>query len=87
MCLATETYMKKKARRKVETLYRLHSLTLVKPTAAPRAAPGADSTLWSFFLSVGCQNLAAAILVGNGGWNLAEQKRWFLLLANKDLEE
>lgn len=45
----------------------------VVPTAAPRAAAGGDS-LRSLVLGLSCQNVAAIIVVGNGGWNLAEHK-------------
>lgn len=67
----SDTYTKPKTRRGVEALY---SLTVVKLTAAPCTAAGPDSRSDSRS-SVGCGNVAAAILVGN----LAEQEWWFLL--------
>jgi len=57
VCLATETYAKKKAPRKAAALHRLHSLTLVKPRAAPRAAAGGDSLSEAFSSALGIKTL------------------------------
>lgn len=76
---------RKKAQRGVETPSRVHSLTLVEPGAAPRCSRRLSGKAFpQHQMSKHCSSYSGREM---GGWNLAQQKQWFLLFGNKSPEE